>query len=175
MIASEAAKLMPSALLIACVGVSPASPSGNSTLAGGVGRSAERRPQDADVRDRDGIGIFSVTGSKTRAARRSSCSARRALKRERLDVRVGVHVHRQRGLRHRDADVGAEVGDARARRRAGLDVEDVAAVRGQLAQVGEVGAAAGSACSSSGFGKSGMTGGMPTGAMPRAAYLARIA
>src|SRR6185312_11104359 len=54
---------------------------------------------------------------------------------QRLDIRQRVHVEVERRLRYADLDLGPEVGDVRARHRTGLDVEDVAHVLGQLANV----------------------------------------
>ena len=58
---------------------------------------------------------------------------------ERLDVRVGGHVGVERGLRDADLDLGAPVGGVHAGQRPGVDVEDVADVRGELVDVGEIG------------------------------------
>ena len=57
-----------------------------------------------------------------------------------LDVGVGVHVGVERRLRRADFDLRTPIGFADAGHRAGIDVEDVADLVGEKANVGEVGA-----------------------------------
>ena len=55
-----------------------------------------------------------------------------------LDVGRGIHVDAERFLRLADFDFRSPISHARARRRAGFDVKDVADFLGERADVGEV-------------------------------------
>ena len=55
---------------------------------------------------------------------------------QRLDIGLRIHVHVERRLRHRNADIRAEIGNVLAERGARLDVEDEAVVIGDAPQVG---------------------------------------
>ena len=92
---------------------------------------------------------------------------------QRLDVGVRVHVDIERRLRHADFDLRPEVGDVGARHRAGLDVEDVAQLVGQLVDIcRSVPCCAG--ILSIGIGTSANSSGITSGISPNAAYLAQI-
>ena len=59
---------------------------------------------------------------------------------QRLDIGVRVHIDVERRLRHADFDLRPPIGDVRPRRRAGIEVEDVADVVGELFDISEIGA-----------------------------------
>src|SRR4029077_9972279 len=59
---------------------------------------------------------------------------------QRLDIRCPIHVDAQGRLRNRNSNVRTEISDVAQRRRTWLDVERVAATRGESFDIGKVGA-----------------------------------